>query len=155
MATLVDAMERILRNILPLTSHLKSLSHDVDQEFDAETQSKAKTHLKFLTDKNVLATLIFNLDPMLTFKQLSLDFQQRYSTLVGQKMKEMVLRFTIEDLKNFHGENFRKFLKEAICFKQDPVDGAPCDTLENYEKMNVYYNGLQFYDNAILHVDIL
>ena len=121
----------------------------MDDNFDESTKTKAKQHLKFLTDKNAFATIVFNTDAMTIFKQLSLDFQQRYSSLVGQKDKEMVFRFSIEDLKNGSGDNFKRFLKDAICFTQDPVDGMPCETLDNYEKMNVYYAGLQFYDHDL------
>ena len=146
-ATVVEALKQIILNIFYITSHLKRIIDDLDGEFDDDTKAKAKIHWEFLTDKHVFASMVFNMDPMLLFKQLSLDFQQKYSSLVGQKAKEMVFRITIEGLKSSNGDNFQRLLDEAICFDQDPVDGDYCRILENYEEKNVYYNGLQFYEH--------
>ena len=149
-ATQVLALEKIIQNIYPLTEHLEKIMND-DENFEDDTRNRAKQELVFLRDKNALAAIMFNLDPMNVFKELSLHFQERHSSLVGQKSMENVLRMTMEDFKNENGDNFKNFLKSATCFKKDfAIDGAPCNTLQNYETHSVYYNGIVFKENDLV-----
>lgn len=123
--------------------------HDED-EFDDDTRNKAKELLHFLTDKNALVTMMFNLDPMMVFKDLSLHFQERYSSLVGQAQMEHVLRLTMQDFRNGNGNNLQRLLDHSTCFKIDATrDGFPCKTLQNYETHSVYFNGIVFKENDI------
>ena len=86
----------------------------------------------YLTDRNAIATLVFNLDIQARFSIESLMFQKTLSSLIGQVEREYFLVTHLELLKNGGGEQFDEFIKACKC-GQLKTNLVNCNNLNEYE----------------------
>ena len=101
--------------------------------------------LRYLTDRNALATIAFNLDIQQQFSQESLVYQKRLSCLIGQVDREWRLTTHLELLKNCRGQQFENFLKECKC-GQLKSNMANCQNLQEFENAKyVTYNDIDIF----------
>ena len=88
----------------------------------------------------------FNRDIQTLFKDQSLEFQTRYSTLIGQSRREEKLLYLLDLIDNGKGENLKAFLAKTICYQDNPANGRPCESIEEYDASHVLFEGYSLHE---------
>ena len=132
MASHVRAFKKVINHWLGLMTHFTSIYERAADDFDDDVKSKAKTNVKFLTNRNSMAILWFCYDVLNIMSRFSVLSQRQYSTIIDQRQKEEELKNSLLVVKDRFGEKLREFLHEAVCENDDGTK-SPCDTLERYE----------------------
>ena len=147
------AMRIMIKNMGSILSHLNFIANYVwDRKsepvelFTPSAIAKATRMRIFFTEKNVLIAMHFNVDVQGGFKDKSLEFQSRYSSLIGQGRREEELDYLLDVVDNGNGENLKKFLGKTICYQDNPANGRPCQSIEEYEFYNVQYEGFKLHE---------
>ena len=106
---------------------------------------KGEELITYLTDRNALAIIAFNLDIQQRFSEESLVYQKRLSCLIGQVDREYHLMEHLELLKTCRGVQFENFLNSCQC-GQLKSNMATCQSLEEYESAKyVTFNDVDLY----------
>ena len=117
--------------------HLEFIQSDSDfstnSVSDIKTRYLARTLLKFLKQKNMLATLAFQMDIQYPFKGVSEIFQRKGQSALGQYSKKQDLISGMIKAKNVDGTFMQALLTESLC--ESGVDNIqqPCTTLTKFE----------------------
>ena len=74
--------------------HLTSISEGTRIEYEQKVMDKAASHVSMLSDKNFKVALIFNLDVLRVFQAASLQYQQKFTTLIGMVLRVHTLMVT-------------------------------------------------------------
>ena len=155
-ASHAKAMGIMVKNMKSIISHLIFISK---YKYDRKTEpvelftksaiAKAVQMRIFFCEKNILLVMNFNLDIQALFKDQSLEFQTRYSTLIGQSRREEKIIYLLDLIANGKGDNLKAFFEKTICYLEDPANGSPCQSIEEYDTMNVQYEGFSLHEVAV------
>ena len=147
------AMQIMIKNMKSIISHLIAIS---SYKYDRKTEpvelytqatiAKAIQMRLFFTEKNVMMAMNFNRDIQTLFKDQSLEFQTRYSTLIGQSRREEKLQYLLNLIDNEKGENLKAFLAKTICYQDNPANGRPCENIQEYDASHVLYEGYSLHE---------
>ena len=150
------AMRIMTKHMKSIISHLTFISkykYDRKSEpvelFTKGAISKATQMRLFFCEKNILLVMNFNLDIQALFKDQSLEFQTRYSTLIGQSKREHKLVYLLDLVDNGNGENLKAFLAKTNCYQTNPANGRPCQSIEEYDTSSVLYEGYSLHEVKI------
>ena len=100
----------------------------------------------FFTEKTIMLVMHFNLDVQGLFKDQSLEFQTRYSTLIGQSRREQKITYLLNLIENEKGESLKAFFGKTICYQDNPANGRPCQSIAEYDNSNVQYEGISLHE---------
>ena len=78
------SFKKVVDNWLGLITHMKSIYERETDDFEEDVKTKAKTHFKFLTNRNSMALLWFCLDVLNILSRFSVLSQRQYSTIIDQ-----------------------------------------------------------------------
>ena len=81
------SFKKVVDNWLGLITHMKSIYERETDDFEEDVKTKAKTHFKFLTNRNSMALLWFCLDVLNILSRFSVLSQRQYSTIIDQVTK--------------------------------------------------------------------
>ena len=81
------SFKKVVDNWLGLITHMKSIYERETDDFEEDVKTKAKTHFKFLTNRNSMALLWFCLDVLNILSRFSVLSQRQYSTIIDQVIK--------------------------------------------------------------------
>ena len=143
----------LCKNMKSIISHLTFISK---YKWDRQTEqvelftkgaiAKAVEMRIFFTEKNILMVIHFNLDIQTLFKDQSLEFQTRYSVLIGQSSREEKIIYLLDVVENGKGEHLKAFLAKTICYQDNPANGRPCQSIYHYDNSQVLYEGFSLHE---------
>ena len=152
-ASCEKAMRIMIKNMKAILSHLTFIANykwdrktEPVELFTPSAVAKAQRLRIFFTEKNVLMAMSFNLDVQGGFKEKSLEFQSRYSSLIGQGRREQELDYLLNVVDNGSGENLKKFLEKTVCYQDNPSNGRPCQSIAEYDDSNVQFEGFNLHE---------
>ena len=82
-ASHAKVVEKALSNYHKLVLHLTTISEGTRIKYDQDVKDKAASHVSMLSDKNFKVALVFNLDVLRVFETASLQYQKKFTTLIG------------------------------------------------------------------------
>ena len=151
------AMKIMCKHMKSIISHLTFISK---YKYDRKTEpvelftkgaiAKAVEMRLFFCEKNILMAINFNLDIQNLFKDQSLEFQTRYSTLIGQSKREEKLIYLLDLVENGKGENLKAFLAKTNCYQDNPANGRPCQSIYHYDNSNVQFEGYSLHEVKVM-----
>ena len=141
-------MFNLFKNWLKLFKHMFLITLNEKKEFDKSTIAQAEGMCGFLTNKHAISAVAYVLDFFTRFEVESIEYQHRYSSLVGQSRRQVDLKDDLEKLKDNGGKQFQEFLNVAKCYSDpsQPETAVPCKSLSVYENSYVVYNELELFD---------
>ena len=141
-ASHVEAMIKLLTKWKYILENVWSILARQDNTEVGE--KKANDIINFLENKHAMVAIAFNIDVQTIFKAESKKFQERYSTLIGQSLREQMVKVELDLIRRGYGVSFRKFLEECLCAPSQYIAAQPCQTLSNYEvSMHVSFRGYE------------
>ena len=119
-----------------LVEQLTALRADSRFNTNQLSKKKAKGILDFLLNKNAMAMLAVQLDIGFLFKGMSLEFQKRGQSFLGQTAKKRYLLKGIENIMQDRSQFVRKILTDMKCLDHINNEYRPCASLLNLEASN-------------------
>ena len=125
-----------------LVEQLTALRADPRFNTNPLSKKKAKAILDFLLNKNAMAILAVQLDIGFLFKGMSLEFQKKGQSFLGQTAKKTYLLNGIQRIMQDRSQFVRKILTDMKCLDHINNEYKPCASLLNLEASNsVKWNG--------------
>ena len=156
MNSYASASNIVFKNLEHIIGFFESVSEYVydkrrdgnNEKYTEKAKEDAGEFTTFYTDKNALIALPFGLDVQTLFGQVSLLFQERYSSLIGtSKIEEMIIS-TLDDIATGLGKNLKSFLDNCVCHATQRSPGVKCASIADYEAADkVFYKNIQLYEN--------
>ena len=119
-----------------LVEQLTALRADPRFKTNKLSKEKAKEILDFLLNKNAMAILAVQLDVGFLFKGMSLEFQKRGQSFLGQTAKKRYLLKGIQDIMQDRSQFVRKILTDMKCLDHINNEYRPCASFLNLEASN-------------------
>ena len=138
-----------------LVDHLTKFTMDTSNRIWSAATTESAMKLKtFLTNKNVVALIAFNIDIQAIFVLASKEFQKRHGTIIGQYDRRIWMQDELACIKNkIGGSTLENLVKNSFCFttkgqatsmlrgNSNIQNPKRCTSLEDYEKKHVVYAG--------------
>ena len=125
------AMEKIFENLPEIIGYLEEVvQRRVTSESDKQSKKKAEKVLNFVSDKNAVLLIAFNLDAQNVFVEQSLAFQSDDDSIISLSHSKQNMIAGIDSLRYMHDDSVtKKFLSSTVC-----DDGQACETIQGYEQ---------------------
>ena len=125
------AMKKIFDNLPEIVGYLEEVvQRRVTSESDKQSKKKAEKVLNFVSDKNAVLLIAFNLDAQNVFVEQSLAFQSDDDSIISLSHSKQNMIAGIDSLRYMHDDSVTKnFLLSTIC-----DEGQACQTIQGYEQ---------------------
>ena len=131
-----SAVKKIYDHLPELIGHLTEIVNNREptpSESLKKTKKKAQQIFDFLTDKNAILLMVFNLDAQAVFQKQSLVFQSNEESVISYSGAKQEMIAGMNSLRYMDDESdTKKFLASTTC-----DDGEPCGTIQGYEQSRV------------------
>ena len=138
-----------------LVEHLTKFTEDTTNRIWSAATTESAMKLKtFLTNKNVVALIAFNIDIQKIFLVASKEFQKRHGTIIGQLSMRHWMEEELQHYKTrAGGSTITNLIMNSYCFTTKGQATAHlrgtstiqnpkiCTSLEDFEKKHVVYAG--------------
>ena len=129
------AVSKVFNNLPEIVKHLQTIALKTDRiSHERGAIKKAKSHIRFLTDKRAIILMVFNLDAQNAFSIQSRLFEATDASIIGMSHAKTRLERDMMNVALFEDNDdsgTKKFLSNVIC--GDMQANVKCMTLENYE----------------------